>query len=143
MLVEMYGKNINKNYRNTRAEKEMKARKIDYTEVDDSKMKFEIIGTRIREKREQKLWSQEMLACKVNLSSVYIGMIERGEKLPRLKTFLRIVECLDTTPNELMVGLFPDRQKMIIYEYKGKIDQLAPNEKTKIHKIIDAFLEKN
>ena len=54
-------------------------------------MKLESIGVRIREKREQKSWSQEALACEADLSTVYIGMIERGEKVPRLQTFLRIV----------------------------------------------------
>ena len=60
-------------------------------------MDLKSIGKRIREKRIDHSWSQEELAEKVNVSPVYIGMIERGEKLPRLETFISIVNVLDVT----------------------------------------------
>ena len=41
------------------------------------------IGKHIREKRIAKSWKQDELAEKTELSVVYIGMIERGEGLPR------------------------------------------------------------
>lgn len=46
------------------------------------------IGKQIREARLQKSWNQDQLAEKTNLSLAYIGMIERGEKIPKLETFI-------------------------------------------------------
>ena len=43
-----------------------------------------MIGKRIRFYREAKKWSQEVFAEKLGLSLTYIGMIERGEKIPKL-----------------------------------------------------------
>lgn len=58
------------------------------------------IGKQIREARLQKSWNQDQLAEKTNLSLAYIGMIERGEKIPKLETkekrddILEIVDVL-------------------------------------------------
>ncbi|MCI8956630.1 MAG: helix-turn-helix transcriptional regulator [Eubacterium sp.] len=106
-------------------------------------MKMESIGVRIREMREQKSWSQEALACDVDLSTVYIGMIERGEKVPRLQTFLRIVRSLGTTPNDLLVGLFPEDKNVDSFEFKYQIERLSKKDKKKIYKILEAFFEED
>lgn len=104
-------------------------------------MDLESIGMRIKEKRLEKSWSQEVLAYKVDLSTIYIGMIERGEKLPRLETFLRIINCLDATPNEVLVDQFTDKHGAKISTYRNKINRLSVSEQNKIYKILDAFLE--
>ena len=46
-------------------------------------MNSALIGKRIRTIREEKGWKQEVFAEKVGLSPTYIGMIERGEKIPK------------------------------------------------------------
>lgn len=104
------------------------------------KMNFECIGERLREKRMEKEWSQEALACDGDLSTIYIGMIERGEKMPRLSTFLRIMKCLGATPNEILRDLFPEPPMDEIYRYKDKMNLLSPREQKKVMKIIDTLL---
>lgn len=108
-------------------------------------MKLESIGVRIREKREQKSWSQEALACEADLSTAYIGMIERGEKVPRLQTFLRIVDCLETTPNDLLVGLFSENQSEEVetFKFRYELAKLSVKDKKKIYKILEAFFEED
>ena len=48
-------------------------------------MDFSCVGKRIREARIQRSWKQDKLAEKTGLSAAYIGMIERGEKIPKLE----------------------------------------------------------
>lgn len=48
-------------------------------------MKLDTIGKNIRKFREIKKLRQEDLAEKTDLTTNYIGMIERGEKIPHLK----------------------------------------------------------
>lgn len=104
-------------------------------------MDLECIGMRIREKRIEKKWSQEVLAYETDLSTIYIGMIERGEKLPKLATFLKIIDCLDATPNEILVDLFSDHHGKKMYQYKHKIQKLSDKEQKNIYKILDTLLE--
>ena len=51
-------------------------------------MKLNSIGGHIREYRIAKKLRQQDLAEKINVSVNYIGMIERGEKLPSLETLI-------------------------------------------------------
>ena len=58
-------------------------------------MKLDTIGKNIRKFREIKKLRQEDLAEKTDLTTNYIGMIERGEKIPSLETFINIrIRCL-------------------------------------------------
>ena len=60
------------------------------------------IGKQIREARLQKSWNQDQLAEKTNLSLAYIGMIERGEKIPKLETFIRIINTLEISADVVL-----------------------------------------
>jgi len=44
------------------------------------------LGKRIRELREERLWSQEEFADRSGLHSTAIGLLERAERIPRLDT---------------------------------------------------------
>ena len=51
-------------------------------------MKLATIGKNIRKYRLMKKLRQEDLAEKAGLTTNYIGMVERGEKIPSLETFI-------------------------------------------------------
>ena len=55
------------------------------------------IGTRIKERRAKKKWTQEMLASAVGISNPHMSNIERG-----LGTLTDIANALDTTLDELI-----------------------------------------
>ena len=103
-------------------------------------MELQNIGKRIREKRLEKSWSQEELAEKVNLSSVYIGMIERGEKIPRLETFIKIVNSLETSSDEILADVLERGYLVRTSKYAERIGYLNEREKKKIYSIIEVFL---
>lgn len=104
-------------------------------------MEFKPVGTRIKQKRLEKSWSQEDFAEKVNLSAVYIGMIERGEKTPKLETFIRIVNTLNVTADELLVDVISQGYKIRLSEYADRISKLNAADQKRIYGIIDAFLQ--
>lgn len=105
-------------------------------------MNLKEIGKRIREKRLSKSWSQEELAEKLNLSVTYVGMIERGEKFPRLETFIRMVNVLEATADELLVDVIHQGYKIRVSRYADEISRLDEKERQRIYGIIDAFLQK-
>lgn len=103
-------------------------------------MELESIGKRIREKRLEKSWSQEELAEKVNLTPIYIGMIERGEKIPKLETFINIINCLGTSADEVLVDVLDNGYEIRVSEYAEQIGYLSDKDRKKIYSIIEAFL---
>lgn len=68
-------------------------------------MSISTIGKRIRFFREEKKWSQEVFAEKLGLSLTYIGMIERGEKIPKLETFINTANTLGVSADQLLAGV--------------------------------------
>lgn len=105
-------------------------------------MELKQIGKRIREKRIEKSWSQEELAERLNLSSIYIGMIERGEKTPKLETFIRIVNCLDISPNEILMDVTNKGYLVRMSKYAEEIEKLKKDDRQRLFRVIEAFLEK-
>ena len=60
------------------------------------------IGKRIRYFRNQENISQEDLALFADVSHIYISSIERGEKLPSLKTIISIANALHVSTDLLL-----------------------------------------
>ena len=63
------------------------------------------IGKRIRKYREAKGWRQEDFAERIGLSVTYTGMIERGEKVPKLETFITIANALEVSADLLLADV--------------------------------------
>jgi transcriptional regulator with XRE-family HTH domain len=59
-------------------------------------------GTRVRQLRSQKGYSQEAFATKCDLDRTYVGGIERGERNVALRNVESIAKALDMTLSELM-----------------------------------------
>ena len=104
-------------------------------------MDLKSIGKRIREKRIDHSWSQEELAEKVNVSPVYIGMIERGEKLLRLETFISIVNVLDVTSDDVLQDVLAQEYKIKTSRYIDEIEKLDSNDKKRLYRVIEAYLK--
>ena len=73
-------------------------------------MDYSKLGERIREERLKRRLTQEKLAEAVDISTTYIGQIERGEKSLTLDTFVGIANCLELSMDYLL------RDSLIISE---------------------------
>ncbi|MDE7312282.1 MAG: helix-turn-helix domain-containing protein [Eubacterium sp.] len=62
------------------------------------------IGSRIRQVRKAKGWSQDKLARKCEISMSFLGHIERGTRIMSLETFVSICSALDANADELLWG---------------------------------------
>lgn len=103
-------------------------------------MNGELIGKRIRAYREDKKWTQEVFAEKVGLSPAYIGMIERGEKIPKLETFVRIANVLCVSADLLLADVLDSGYKIKASVLSEKLDRLSPNDRDRVYAVIDAML---
>lgn len=69
----------------------------------------QILGRRIRSRREILGVSQEDMALLCGLHRTYYGSVERGERNIALKNIVRIADALEIDPAELVSGLTLDR----------------------------------
>ncbi|AYD41185.1 XRE family transcriptional regulator [Clostridium fermenticellae] len=64
----------------------------------------ELIGTRIRKERETLGLTREKFAEVLDLSPLYIGQLERGERLMSLSTLIKISNILNISTDYLIHG---------------------------------------
>lgn len=65
-------------------------------------MDYSALGQRIRQQRKLMNMTQEDLAAAANVSTSYIGHIERGIKHCSLDTLIYLCDALKITPNTLL-----------------------------------------
>lgn len=101
------------------------------------------IGYRIRAARKKREWRQDDLAEKIDKSTTYIGMIERGERLPTLDTFVDIVTALDVTADEILSDVVSYGYKTRLMQYDKRIRKLTQSDRQKLYRIMDAYLDES
>lgn len=104
-------------------------------------MDLSSIGKNIRKKRLAKSWKQEILAGKSEITASYVGMIERGEKIPKLETLIRIINALGATSDEILEGVINRGYEIRMSEYMEKIGKLSKEEQNRIFDVLDVMLE--
>ncbi|MCK9267332.1 MAG: helix-turn-helix domain-containing protein [Alkaliphilus sp.] len=97
------------------------------------------IGERIRDKREKLRLTREEFAEILELSPLYIGQLERGERRMSLDTLVKISDCLYISTDHLIYGKTPENDIE-----KNKINTLlnkcSKNELSLVEKIIRLIL---
>lgn len=73
------------------------------------------IGQRIRDERERLDLTREEFAEIVELSSYYVGQLERGERQMSLPVLVNIANCLHVSLDYLIFGNKP-QENLYIYE---------------------------
>lgn len=104
-------------------------------------MNFESIGKNIRAYRVRKKLRQEDLAELSDLSVTYIGMVERGEKIPALETFIRILNSLEVSADVILADVLK-----VGYEIKSsilteQINALSPTERDRVFDVIETLIK--
>lgn len=99
------------------------------------------IGKRIRKYRETRGWRQEDFAEKVGLSVTYTGMIERGEKVPKLETFITIANVLEVSADLLLADVLSTGYNIKSSEMTEEISSLAPVERDRIYSVVNAMIQ--
>lgn len=67
-------------------------------------MDYTDLGRRIRKQRLQMGWTQEMLAERVNVSTSFIGHVERGTRKASLETLVSLANALSVSIDYLLSG---------------------------------------
>ena len=104
-------------------------------------MKLDTIGKNIRKFREIKKLRQEDLAEKTDLTTNYIGMIERGEKIPSLETFINILNFLGVSADMVLSDVLDNGYKVKDSLLNEKLEKLVPEDRNRIYEVIDTMMK--
>lgn len=104
-------------------------------------MTTDSIGRNIRKYRMEKKMLQEDLAEKTGLSANYIGMLERGEKLPALDTFISILNALGITADAVLCDVLENGYTVKNSLLNDKLQSLPEAERNKIYEVIDTLIK--
>ena len=104
-------------------------------------MTFDSIGKNIRVYRIRKKLRQEDLAELTDLSVTYIRMLERGEKIPALETFIKILNALEVSADVILADVLK-----VGYQIKGsliteRLSSVSQEEREKIYDVINALIK--
>ena len=98
-------------------------------------------GLRLRGFRKKKGLTIEQLAERVGLSTNYLGDVERGKKLPSMTTFIRLVNVLDISADELLKDEVNRADYLVDAEISSRLADLTPRRRTAVLNILDRILE--
>lgn len=59
----------------------------------------------LRRLRRRAGLSQEQLAARASLHRTEVGFLERGHRVPRIDTFVKLAAALEVSPDELLEGV--------------------------------------
>lgn len=106
-------------------------------------MKLDTIGKNIRKFREAKKLRQEDLAEKAELTTNYIGMIERGEKIPALDTFIKILNAFGVSADMVLSDVLDNGYTVKNSMLNEKLEKLVPEDRNKIYEVIDTMMKQS
>lgn len=104
-------------------------------------MKLDTIGKNIRKFREIKKLRQEDLAEKTDLTTNYIGMIERVEKIPSLETFINILNSLGVSADMVLSDVLDNGYTVKDSLLNEKLEKLVPEDRNRIYEVIDTMMK--
>lgn len=118
---------------------------IDYTIIilGGDVMKLDTIGKNIRKFRLARKLRQEDLAEKTDLTTNYIGMVERGEKIPSLETFIKILNALGVSSDMVLTDVLETGYTVKNSMLNEKLEKLAPEDRNRIYEVIDTLVKQS
>ena len=99
----------------------------------------ELFGQRLREQRIKHGLTLEQLAEKSELSSNYIGMVERGLKEPGLATIVKLLNALNISADTLLCDLVPSASH-VTDEIRKRLEHLTPVQKKAALDLLDTYI---
>lgn len=103
-------------------------------------MQFDTIGKNIRKYRLERKMRQDTLAERAGLSVNYIGMVERGEKMPSLKTLICIVNALEVSADMVLCDVVDNGFLVRNTILTEKMDKLPAEKRNRIYDVIETLL---
>ena len=98
------------------------------------------LGAKIREVRKECGYTQEKLAEMADIGTMYLGEIERGEKMPSLKIFIQLIESMNVSADYILRNELSSGKEYVFDEITKRLDKLTPKQRKAARDILDAYI---
>ena len=99
------------------------------------------LGQRIRFLRTEANLTQEELAEKADISPVYLGEVERGQKVMGIDKFINIVKALGVSADYVFCNELPTGEPYVFDEITVKLKKLDPKQRKTAIDILDGYIK--
>ena len=99
------------------------------------------LGQKIREARLTKHYTQDVLAEKAEIGTMYLGEIELGIKIPNMKVFIKIIEALAISVDYVLRNELSTGKEYVYDELTKKLENLTPKQRKTACDILDAYIQ--
>ena len=93
-------------------------------------MDFYLLGQKIRDLITLHHFSQADLAELIDVSTNYIGQIERGDRKPSIETLVSLCNVLDTSMDYILSDSLTTNEDQLIHDIVIRLQNLSTEEKT-------------
>ena len=102
-------------------------------------MDFYQLGKKIRSLRLTNHLSQAELAESIDVSTNYIGQIERGDRKPSLETLVSLCEVLHTSLDYILSDSRSSSDDCIMFNIESELKKLSTDEKQYFFQMITSY----
>lgn len=102
-------------------------------------MDFSALGRRIRVERQKRHYSQAALAEKLDISTNFVGQIERGDRKPSLETLVHICNVFHISLDYLLSDSLVTETDPLLPEIDQHLQHFSHDELQLIYNIITDF----
>lgn len=99
------------------------------------------IGAKIRECREACNLSQKGLADKVGISLRYLGDIERGAKIPKLATFIDLLNAMNASADYVLIDELNSAYRLQASELEKSLEELEVSDRNFAMDLLKTIIE--
>ncbi len=102
-------------------------------------MDYKLLGMRIRQERSRKSLTQEQLSEMCNISSSYIGIIERGDKKLSVETLVKIASILEVSTDSLLKDTVKQLSESRVNDLMSIVNNLSQKEMEMVVDVISTM----
>lgn len=96
---------------------------------------YAALGARLKKARIERNITQEEIADKLNVSTVFLSRLENGSSHINLKRLTEICGILGITEGEILNGVAPESQDYLFREFAEILNSVSPQKQRLIYNI--------
>ncbi len=99
----------------------------------------EVIGARLRKRREDLGCTREQIAERANISVQFLFDIEKGNKSMTAMTVVKLADALSVSTDDILRGMYPDDDKYSV-EIARLLSPLLPEQRELAEEMLRLFV---
>lgn len=102
---------------------------------------YNVIGSRIKEARQSKKLTQEVLSEKLDVSVAFLSRVERGSSHINLKRLNQICDILEVSEGYILNGADSTQPNYLEKEFSELLQKCPPEKQKMLYEVVKTIVE--